>query len=85
MVWLPVFDIIHLIAHVQGLPHWLHGCGVCVETGRPEFDSCFQQGSFCRSSHTSDLKLVIQSPGAIGSVQGLVGPVSVYYSALTFL
>ena len=49
----------------------------------PDFDSRFRRGSFARSSHTCDLKLVVQwhpcqVPGVIESVLGVVGPASVY-------
>ena len=52
------------------------------EAEGPEFESRLRR-DFSGSSHTSDLKLALQwlpcqAPGIIGSVLGLVGPVSVY-------
>ena len=49
----------------------------------PAFESRLRR-DFSGSSHTSDLKLALQwlpcqAPGVIGSVLGLVGPVSVYF------
>ena len=65
-------------AQTASLAKW---CGVRPESGRPGFASRFPHGSFPGSSHTSDLKLVLQwlpcqAPGVIRSVLGVVGSVS---------
>ena len=47
------------------------------------FGSCLNHGDFSGSGHTNDLEIgtpvaTCQAPGVIGSVLGLVGPVSLY-------
>ena len=48
-------------------PRWLSSQGICLENGRPWFDSRFLRGDFSGSSDTSDLKIgapVATLPGA---------------------
>ena len=73
------------------MPHTVafdHLVGVVVKTStsriaEPGFDSRLRR-DFSESSHTSDLRIGTPAaalpfaPGVIGSVLGLVGPVSVY-------
>ena len=64
-------------------PRWPSGYGVRLESGRSQSSNPACDWIFPGSSHTSDLKigtqwLPCQAPGGIGSMLGLVGPVSVY-------
>ena len=83
----------HILQSINGdflqvlkLPDHLSGLVVKMSASRaeyPGFESCLHQDFFGGSSHTSDLKigtpvLSCKAPGVIGSVLGLVGPVSVY-------
>ena len=65
------------------LPHWPSGRGARLKSGRPGFDSRFYCASYFRSNHTSDLNIgtpaPCPAPDLIGSVLGLVCPVSVYW------
>ena len=58
---------IHMHVHEQEITCWPGGEGASLESRRPDFNSCFQCGSFSRSSHTSDSKTgnpVATLPGA---------------------